>query len=372
LEYTPGVSHDLAEQILRLHDKINRKGDLPDSHQMKQSIDIAEQSSSDALVPIQRQSQTRDSLSDHLSHLSAPAIFKTSDLFAAAPPADLPPFPPPQSTALVKPGLINGHGMSHSYDSNYNEAVTYHPLLTEAVHSMLLCHALLQTPPKELRRHAYNAARLVRLLSGYPIFLHARSTSRADWAEILRRTNNWLDLSRSWSDLCQPVSSGAQVYDDSGGGNGTSQNGNAKPDLSSKQKKEKVLHEAILEALADERVVDEESFHRAVRAREMEQHGEEPDTADSTCDDPPTPPPEPEVEEISTSDISKVPTETKWTPDSPKDYPGLSTERAEAITRWIKDAPLSVEGAKSKKNGKKKSKKKATTEEEFDDVGIAE
>jgi len=67
------------------------------------------------------------------------------------------------------------------------EALTYHPLLTDALYSMLMCHLLLATPQKELGRHVGMVMRLARIADGYPVFLAARSPARADWGEVVKR-----------------------------------------------------------------------------------------------------------------------------------------------------------------------------------------
>jgi hypothetical protein len=121
-----------------------------------------------------------------------------------------------------------------------------------------------------------------------------------------------------------------------------------------KQRAERRKQEAIMEALADERVVDEESFQRAVRAREkraiedeeaeeraMKEAEEEANGA-------------PAREQKATS----PPAPKRWAQDDGKDYP-ISTDRAEAISRWVREAPLTVEGAKGKRGGKKGKAKKS-------------
>ena len=126
-------------------------------------------------------------------------VYKLSELFTATPPGDLPVLTPsmalahanlPKSTTTVPVANI--------------EALTYHPLLTDALHSLLLCHCLIQTSPKELKRHAHMVARLVRLADGYPIFQPSRSPARADWMDVLRRGDNWIQLDNSWETMCAP------------------------------------------------------------------------------------------------------------------------------------------------------------------------
>jgi len=258
-----------------------------------------------------------------------------------------------------------------------------------------LCHALLQTSPTELKRHAHNAARLARICDGYPIFLAARSPARADWVEVLRRASNWIGLTQSWEALCRPAplpghstqglgdrgwnlgrepdtpvasSTGVTVTGDVGA------NSKKVKEETEKQKRERRKHEAILEALADERVVDEESFQRAVRAREKRAiEDEEAEEAMAKGLPPPQRTPSPAESESSTASKTSGETSSKkggkkqseslkrWAQDDGKEYP-ISTERAEAISRWVREAPLTIEGAgKGKKSGKKKASTKRPT-----------
>ena len=204
-------------------------------------------------------------------------------------------------------------------DSEQHEAVTYHPLFTDALHSLLLCHSLIQTSPKEHLRHAHMVARLARVCDGYPIFLAARSPSRADWIEVVRRANNWVALQQSWETLCAPAPLPGQV-------------GSTKKEETEEQAKERRRQEAILEALADERVHDEASFQAAVAARERRAE-------------------EQRREELGQDGNSPK----RWAQEDGKGYP-ISTERAEAIARWVREAPLTVAGAGKTKRGPKKGK----------------
>ena len=110
------------------------------------------------------------------------------------------------------------------------------------------------------------------------------------------------------------------------------------------QRRERQKHEAILEALADERVVDEESFQRAVRARER-RNREDEEAEKKRQQSPPS--------DADGNPVSPQPTPPKrWAQDNGREYP-ISTERAEAISRWVRDAPPVGEssGAKNKKSG---------------------
>jgi hypothetical protein len=106
-----------------------------------------------------------------------------------------------------------------------------------------------------------------------------------------------------------------------------------------KPRRERQKHEAILEALADERVVDEESFQRAVRARERRNREDEEAEKRRQAS--------PEGEGTSPAPPKR------WAQDDGREYP-ISTERAEAISRWVRDAPPVGEtsGSKKKKKGK--------------------
>jgi hypothetical protein len=229
-------------------------------------------------------------------------------------------------------------------------------LITDALHSLLLCHALIQTPPKEHLRHAHNAARLARVCDGYPIFLAARSPARADWIEVVRRAGNWIGLSTSWENLCRPAPLPGSA-DASGNKNGHT----AAPETPA-QKQERQKHEAILEALADERVVDEESFQRAVRARERRNREDEEREKEREMESPDG--------EHSPQLHQQQP--KRWAQDDGREYP-ISTERAEAISRWVRDAPP-VESVK-KKRTKGKAKKGGLSKglvDSLDALGVQE
>ena len=313
-DYTPGISAELAEEFLR------RLGHTPNTNgtmlPKPKAIDSSTPSStplSEALIPHRNpKSRTND-----WPKLPPPSILKVSQLFDAAPPSSLPPYPSPNPSSPL------------SAFADSHESITYHPLLTDALHSLLLCHALLQTPPKEHLRHAHNAARLARICDGYPIFLAARSPARADWIEVVRRAGNWIHLATSWENLCRPAPLPGHA-------------GEAAKE-SEKQRRERQKHEAILEALADERVVDEESFQRAVRARERRNAEDE------------KPPGQNGTGNGTGNSEGGAGKPKRWAQDDGREYP-ISTERAEAISRWVREAPV-VEGAGSGK-GKRRTKGK--------------
>jgi len=329
LEYTPGHSLEKLQAFLKENTSVGGSSSSTPTSSTSEVVKFTKSSS-------------RAKFPDFSTMPPAP-IYKASELFNAAPLADLPPFPPRTSTELVLRSKVQQTTPAETVDQkladSHAERVTYHPLLVEALHSLLLCHALVQTSPTELRRHAYNAARLTKYQSGFPVFLHARCTSRADWNEVLRMTENWIELEQPWSWLCRspsaPQESSEQdIY-------------KALSTLSAKEKEEAVTQKAIAAALADERVVDDETFRKAVLQRqeafnEAESNGTQ-----------------------LNEEFSKAkPTAKDWASDPTNDFPGFSTERAEVIARWILEAPLTVDGAKSKKAGRRKPKRAGPTLED--------
>ncbi|KAK5137380.1 hypothetical protein LTR08_008958 [Meristemomyces frigidus] len=285
----------------------------------------------------------------------SPKIHPASALFAEKPPADLPPFPSEKTTNA----MLNNETIHEAFGSR--EAVTYHPLMTDALHSLLLAHALMQTSPTEMLRHAHNAARLARIADGYPIFQAARSPARADWIEVLRRANNWLGLSVPWQKLCAP----APLPEAAGGwakdsGSGALVKRREKKEETAEQKRERIKQESIIDALSDDRVVDEDSFQRAVRARERRAMEDEQGISGPLKDKdaPASIAAAPTTSSPSSSsvdgDTANVPPPKRWAQDeNGKEYP-ISTDRAEAIARWIKEAPLSMGGKKKRPTRKKK------------------
>lgn len=223
-------------------------------------------------------------------------IYALSDLFAASPPADLPPYP---STELT-PVRPQQQQLTFAAYQTTTETLTYHPLMNDALHALLLCHCLIQTSAKELLRHAYMVARLARLADGYPIFQASRSPARADWTEVLRASGNFIQLAGTWEDLCAPAP--LPLFQPSGPGGGSvpvalpapirqpktlpppttggsaeaealvrssSSNGVTNASEAEKQRKERIQHQAILDALGDDRIKDEASFRMAVKARQL-------------------------------------------------------------------------------------------------------
>ncbi|KAF2834437.1 hypothetical protein M501DRAFT_1020798 [Patellaria atrata CBS 101060] len=357
-DYTSGFPTELAEEFLR-RANVAANGSEETHHISSPVLGSSSQSNgslSDALVPHREHHQERRS-APNWAQLPPPQIYQLSSLFSPNPPPNLPPYPS-DSTTLYKtaPQSQSNSPSATTMFADPHEAITYHPLLTDALHSLLLCHALLQTSPKELLRHAHNAARLARVCDGYPIFLAARSPSRSDWMEVLRRAHNWIGLSQSWEQLCKPAPLPGQKE-------------GAERTETEEQKRERMKHEAILEALADDRVVDEESFQKAVRARERRAMEDEEESRNASRS--------PRTDSASlngnhtngnSSPADRDPPR-RWAQEDGKEYP-ISTERAEAIARWVKEAPLVMEGVKRKGKKGVKGKKKAGLEESVDTFSV--
>lgn len=343
-DYTPGLPAEIAEDFVR---KVNQAANgfkVTKPHNSNKSLDLGSNSSlsngqlSDTLVPHKGNHRSRPQGSTSradLPSLPPPVVHQMSTLFSATPPSDLPPYPETATALTAKQQLLtpqNEAAKAILAQTDCHEALTYHPLLTDALHSLLLCHCLVQTSTRELQRHAYMVSRLARVCDGYPIFQAARSPSRADWIEVLRRSSTTIQLSSSWESLCAPAPLP---------GHGPSNQQKETP----AEKKERLKQQAIMEALEDDRVHDEASFHAAVAARQRRQE-----------------------EEARKAEGREMP--KRWAQDEGKEYP-ISTERAQAIVRWIREAPVGGEagGPRKKKRGAKvESKGKERADPEFEEA----
>ena len=341
-DYTPGLDRNIAEDIARKIGTSSNPDQKPDVRLLEHSARLPPL---DTLVP--RRSQPDKSC---WPKTRLPQAFQVSELFAAVPPASLPPYPQP-----VDPSAdIYAKAAAAFTDSH--EAVTYHPLLTDALHSLLLCHTLIQTPSKELLRHALNAARLVHVCDGYPLFLASRSPARADWIEVLRRTKNWIDLPQSWESLCRPAALLDQTSPQS------FRTAHCPPGRQPQietdaQRRERQKHEAVLEALVDERVVDEETFQRSVAARQrriLEDEAEEQQDEGKL----PSPSLRTAPSNVPGTASSAAGPPKRWAQDEDGEY-SISTERADAIVRWVLEAPTTIEAAGGTRRKPRKGKKAA-------------
>lgn len=285
-------------------------------------------------------------------------VYPLNELFTATPPTDVPPYPPTDI-----PVASPAHETS-TYLGSTMEMVTYHPLLTDALHALLLSHVLVQTSTKELQRHAHMVARVARLADGYPIFQASRSPARADWIEVLRQGNNWIGLASSWETLCSPTS----LYQPSTNGSSGSGDGSMKALLpapkDAEMDKEAIHQEALRRAFEDDRVGDEDMFRvayqahkKAVEADIKAQHDRVSGNGTGTGSGINVPisnetaliKPKPAV--IETKDLTLAGGEPvspgtahrRWAMDEGREYPIL-TERASAVARWQREAPAGAGG----------------------------
>ncbi|KAA6411029.1 MAG: fungal specific transcription factor domain-containing [Lasallia pustulata] len=331
IDYTPGLSTEVTEEFFRrVNAAANGFFTRPRVISPSRQLEMSGNSSSsdghlnDVLNSKHDNGQNRDSSGFHDStmypSLPPSEVHPVSSLFSSARQVDLAPYPATslalvttkESSLALHPNALANKLLA---TSEQHEAITYHPLLTDALHSLLLCHALIQTSPKEHLRHAHMVARLSRVCDGYPIFLAARSPSRADWIEVIRRADNWIGLQQSWESLCSPAPLPGHP---------------GPKEESEAQAKERRKQEAIVEALADDRVHDEASFQAAVAAREKRAEEQRKEALGQGGSGP-----------------------KRWAQEDGKEY-SISTERADAIARWVREAPLSVEGTgKTRKSGKK-------------------
>lgn len=382
LDYAYAAAHEADVNLFNRDPSIDHASSLPPTSQPYQD----DGSPSQALV---RRQPTNNGDADHARNRTSTSpepsltVHDIATLLSAAPPSNLPPFPAVTSSALT----INGATPQAQDNPHHHEMITYHPLMPEILHSLLLTHCLLQTPPTTLNRIATNAARLARLADGYPFFLSARSPARADWVEILRKTNNWIGLAGAWDGLCK-ANTGSSASQGKAESSRTSSKvarkasgPKATPGKSSGQEtddtqKDRIHKEAVMEALGDERVVDDESFQKAVNAREKRAWRDVNGSTETT------PTPEHAQEDAEASAIPQVdgvadtpPVAEKEQPRSSKEPFGhgrngnvpvakdeeylIGTERADAIAKWVLEAPVNVEVAGKTARKKKRGKKRA-------------
>lgn len=321
-EYTPGISAEFTEAFLQKVGEMN--GSTNEKSRSERLLDLGSCSQhglSDALI---KHEQRRKKLSDDgFSQIPKPVVYKVSDLFNAVPPNGLSSYPDDETAARAHP-VFNL--------PDFSEAVTYHPLLTDVLHSLLLCHCLVQTSQKELLRHAYMAARVARVCDGYPIFLAARSPARADWIEVLRRSNGWLNLGQSWETLSTKSASRGRKGSTSAEGDNNELKAEGQD-----SRLDRIKQEAVRGALSDERVIDESTFRASVRAREARAITEEDEEMRKEYHKILPSRSHPAYSELKMATNGKDAGRTRPS-NGTKGHP-IMTERADAVARWIRDAP---------------------------------
>ncbi|KIX95414.1 uncharacterized protein Z520_08931 [Fonsecaea multimorphosa CBS 102226] len=266
--------------------------------------------------------------------MPTPPIYKLNELFAAVPPADVPAYAPERDKE------IDPHHPVFSLP-DFAEAVSFHPLMMEVLHCLLLCHCLIQTSTKEIQRHAYMVARIARVCDGYPVFLTPRSLARADWIEILTRTDNWIGLADSWRNLCTPLYLATYLKSSAP----------KDRDETSEENRLRIRHTALMQAFADEGILEEELVKAEHKARKPRAAYKGEETAGK------------ELNRTNMMDCNESggvgnqqsPSKAaeEWPAEGEGECPPSSTERADAIVQWILEAPRP-----SASNGTGRSKKK--------------
>ncbi|OBT69459.1 hypothetical protein VE03_01113 [Pseudogymnoascus sp. 23342-1-I1] len=261
-----------------------------------------------------------------------PVTHTISSLFSATPPTGLP--SDPQTDVLVDhssaPENTSDTSALHRAaqqlldSTNKYESLTYHPLLIESLHCLLLCHVLMQTSVPELQRHAHMAARLIRSCDGYPIFERPRQVpSREDWLEVLSRVGEKFALGATWDVLCRPRlyrrGGVPPIFNEQGGGMKETED----------EKRERLHKKAVLETLGDTGITDDETFKKALAARQKRQEEEERRSTGKSED--------------QKDGASKN--------KAQDDDHGVSSVRARNIVRWVREAPFITNvGAKKRRN----------------------
>lgn len=318
-DYTPGLPAETTEDFLRkVNDELNKStsGRGMNGHDSNN----VEKDAKKLLEIFYRQSNNHDgedtrsgnsSTNGHSTNgrpgngLPSPQVYPVSTLFTS-PPASLPPYPcnvlaTASSSTSSTPSSSTSSAVAAAaaaFLAESNEAITYHPLLTDALHSVLLCHILIQTPSKELLRHAYMVARLARVCDGYPIFLAARSPARADWIEMLRKTNNHVGLESTWEGLCSPAPLPSPTTPSS-------------PAFSTSEQKLLTSSTSSSSSAAASALVLSKGDDHKKQLQHQHQHQHQQ---------------------------QQINTPKRWAQeDGGKEYP-ISTERASMVAKWVKDA----------------------------------
>ncbi|KFY28524.1 hypothetical protein V493_02886 [Pseudogymnoascus sp. VKM F-4281 (FW-2241)] len=267
------------------------------------------------------------------SGIPLPVAHQISSLFSATPPIGLP--SNPQTGILIEhfsaPENASGTSALHETaqqlldSTNKRESLTYHPLLIEALHCLLLCHVLMQTSIRELHLHAHMAARLIRSCDGYPVFDIPRQVpSREDWVEVLSQEGDRFALGATWDVLCRPRlyrrGGVPPIFHEKGGDIKETED----------EKRERLHKTAVLESLADKGVTDEETFKKALAARQKRKREEE-------------------RKSMGKSDEHKDGASKNKARDEAH---GVSSIRARNIVRWIREAPVIINtGTRRRRKG---------------------
>src|SRR6185312_9917038 len=178
LDYSPGLPAEITEEFVRKVNQVANGFKVSRPQYRGRGLDLESNSSLskgklfDSLVPHKDPYAARNRVSSGSPQNGdrpsspVPEVFPISNLFSATPPSNLPPYPETSTSLTTKQQIQaskNEAASAYLSQADCHEAVTYHPLLTDALHSVLLCHCLIQTSARELQRHAHMVARLARI-----------------------------------------------------------------------------------------------------------------------------------------------------------------------------------------------------------------
>ncbi|KAI4125276.1 MAG: hypothetical protein LQ338_004348 [Usnochroma carphineum] len=262
-EYTPGTPADVVKHYEHRSGEVTARPGQPGTTPKGKNLENANRRTLDEASPsctmmsyeLEAGNSQSGCAASGARSVSPPLnVFRTLNFFAATPPTDLPPYPI-TSREIVKVGSRHCLDSTSDVLSADKNALTFHPLFIESLHSLSLCHSLVQTSPKDHLRHVHMVARLTRICDGYPIFLAARSLSRSDWVEVARQADNWIGLEQSWDSLCAPAALAKEQKEH-------------QKEETQAQARERIRQQAIMGSLADERVIDDTTFQSAVASRQ--------------------------------------------------------------------------------------------------------
>lgn len=350
-DYTPHLSTEHAESFVeRARFANDGHGNPPRSEKLLDMNAHTDSPHSESLVKYEGQRGYQQS--QGVPPRPKSRVHTLDTLFAAVAPPDLPPFP------LEPHQRVDG---SFSLP-NYSEAVTHHPLLTDVLHSLLLCHCLIQTSAKEHLRHAYMVARLVRVCDGYPIFLAARSPARADWIEVLRRSKNWLGVCEKWENLCalEPIRPAVHNSD------------YQQRNQAAHERQRRLKQGTTRPFVTEEQVMDKETFQANIKAQESRRAADDEEMRQEYCHSKWTDAGG-QVPKGNDANVNTRPPR-RWAQDKGREYP-ITMERAESIVRWITNAPppSASDGAsrpKKRSAAKGKLRKMASTASSLRETGL--
>lgn len=208
LDYAPNMAIHTGETFIRrvVQLAVNRSNSGSSSWLLSHGMATMKE------LKARREQQPHATLNDppDLMDDEAAMVLPMSALLDGTPMPDLPTYPRPILARSIAPSSTTPGEAPEDKPSTLptTEAATFHPLLSNVLHSLLLCHCLILTSPSELTGHMNMIARLTSLADGYPFFQKSPCTTRQDWIEVLHRAGGpgWAKLPDgvSWDEYSAP------------------------------------------------------------------------------------------------------------------------------------------------------------------------